>query len=455
MTRRLIRKADAERVTEIVLNCAAVDGDPWFYWDGDRLRLIEVPADCGLSAVEIVRLGERGIHPGADGWEIEEAPANARPPLPPGSGWFTRGIDSYSLDGPNGTIAKAHHDGRSWTWSIAPRHVRTTARDLWEAQERAEDACRAAGLFDAPTVDRAQAIRDALIERLSGSPLPSMSNLLNLLNGSDGRVFATSDEIKAALVSIGAEPDGNRWRLSDGPPPGWAWNVGALVTSLKSSPVDCSSRVIATVGREDDEPGRRAAALMACRRAGLFAMVEQAPTAPDLGTKVDAIHDAAGAPPTGAALVLRQLAMRLRPGEDVHVVDRLCGAFVAELRASLPAPPMPAPRTTDGALTAYLLEHHREAWRPGEDALALAIRLLGDLNDTIADTREEARVADENAKELEAELGKVRAALAREEARRIEAERGRGEALGDLATVRADVLKSAHELAAKMGAPHG
>ena len=337
MKRRLIRKADTERVTEIVLNCAAVNGDPRFYWDGDRLWLIEVPVDCGLSAVEIVRLGERGIHPGADGWEIEEAPAIARPPLPPGFGWFRRGIDSYSLDGPNGTIAKAHHDGRSWTWSILSTFARTTARDLREAQERAEDACRAAGLFDAPT-------------------------------------------------------------------------------------------------------------------------------APDLGAKVDALHDAAGAPPTGAALALYRL-LCADAGEDEHGHHsdeaigstcaaraarraRLCEAFVAELRA---ASPMPAPRTTDGALTAYLLEHHREEWRPGEDALALAIRLLGEASDTIADAREEARVADESAKELEAELARVRAALAKETERRIEAERGRGEALGDLAALRGGL----RGLMARMGAPHG
>ena len=281
-----------------------------------------------------------GIHPGADGWEIEEAPANARPPLPPGSGWFTRGIDSYSLDGPNGTIAKAHHDGRSWTWSILSTFARTTARDLREAQERAEDACRAAGLFDAPT-------------------------------------------------------------------------------------------------------------------------------APDLGAKVDALHDAAGAPPTGAALALYRL-LCADAGEDEHGHHsdeaigstcaaraarraRLCEAFVAELRA---ASPMPAPRTTDGALTAYLLEHHREAWRPGEDALALAIRLLGDrtaLEGERAAYAAEATAADENAKELGAELVRVRAALAKETERRIEAERGRGEALGDLAALRGGL----RGLMAKMGAPHG
>ena len=369
-------------------------------------------------------------------------------------------------------------------------------------------------------------------------------------------------------MSIGAEPDGNRWRLSDGPPPGWAWNVGALVTSLKSSPVDNLCQVIATVPNEEDSPAARDAALMACRRAGLFAMVEQAPTAkhplgpdltgeieftpdedpsyvvkvrarsdsgaksvllsvsddeddkarvyitaddaeriagaarrilrrpdaptaPDLGAKVDAIHDAAGAPPTGAAAMLYRL-FCYHAGEDEHgpiISDpmtgnigraetrrRLCEAFVAELRASLPASPMPAPRTTDGALTAYLLEHYREAWRPGEDALALAIRLLGaaktaaGLADGTAalhasrmreveaerdEARKEAEAADENAKELAAELTRLRAALARETERRIEAERGRGEALGDLATVRNDVLKTAADLAAKMGAPHG
>ncbi len=40
---------------------------------------------------------------------------------------------------------------------------------------------------------------------------------------------------------------------------------------------------------------------------------------------------------------------------------------------------MPSPRTTDGALTAYLMEHHRDAWRPGDDALATTTRLLGEL----------------------------------------------------------------------------
>ena len=319
--RRLIRKADTERVTEIVLNCAAVNGDPRFYWDGDRLWLIEVPVDCGLSAVEIVRLGERGIHPGADGWEIEEAPAIAPRPLPPGFGWFQRGVDSYSLDGPNGTIAKAHHDGRSWTWSILSTFVRTTARDLREAQERTEDTCRAAGLFDAPA-------------------------------------------------------------------------------------------------------------------------------APDLGAKVDAIHDAAGAPLRALVFAIRNDA----PAVDLEARIAAWGeSLKSELRASLPAPPMPSLRTTDGALTAYLLEHHREEWRPGEDALALAIRLLGEASDAIADTREEARVADESAKELEAELARVRAALAKETERRVEAERGRGEALGDLAALRGGL----RGLMAKMGAPHG
>ena len=346
MTRRAIRRDEEQAIREQVVGVfeGAPDGLLWTEGPNGRLYMIEVVkrdgTRRGLNAREITWLAAVGIHPGADGWEIEEAPANARPPLPPGSGWFTRGIDSYSLDGPNGTIAKAHHDGRSWTWSILSTFARTTARDLREAQERAEDACRAAGLFDAPT-------------------------------------------------------------------------------------------------------------------------------APDLGAKVDALHDAAGAPPTGAALALYRL-LCADAGEDEHGHHsdeaigstcaaraarraRLCEAFVAELRA---ASPMPAPRTTDGALTAYLLEHHREAWRPGEDALALAIRLLGDrtaLEGERAAYAAEATAADENAKELGAELVRVRAALAKETERRIEAERGRGEALGDLAALRGGL----RGLMAKMGAPHG
>ena len=346
MTRRAIRRDEEQAIREQVVGVfeGAPDGLLWTEGPNGRLYMIEVVkrdgTRRGLNAREITWLAAVGIHPGADGWEIEEAPDIARPPLLPGFGWFQRGIDSYSLDGPNGTIAKAHHDGRSWTWSILSTFARTTARDLREAQERAEDACRAAGLFDAPT-------------------------------------------------------------------------------------------------------------------------------APDLGAKVDALHDAAGAPPTGAALALYRL-LCADAGEDEHGHHsdeaigstcaaraarraRLCEAFVAELRA---ASPMPAPRTTDGALTAYLLEHHREAWRPGEDALALAIRLLGDrtaLEGERAAYAAEATAADENAKELGAELVRVRAALAKETERRIEAERGRGEALGDLAALRGGL----RGLMARMGAPHG
>lgn len=286
-----------------------------------------------------------GIHPGADGWEIEEAPAIARPPLLPGFGWYEHGIESYGLDEAteNGrTIARVRRNpqGTGWLWALERSGAAwTLAESLPEAKNCAEDTCRAAGLFDAPT-------------------------------------------------------------------------------------------------------------------------------APYLGAKVDAIHAAAGTPPTGAARALLRLALRLlgraETGEyivgdpqlypaELAPLSRLCEAFVAELRASLPAPPMPTPRTTDGALTAYLLEHHRDAWRPGEDALALAIRLLGEASDTIADAREEAQVADENAKELEAELARVRAALAKETERRVEAERGRGEALGDLAALRGGL----RGLMARMGAPHG
>ena len=416
--RRLIRKADTERVTEIVLNCAAVNGDPRFYWDGDRLRLIEVPVDCGLSAVEIVRLGERGIHPGADGWEIEEAPAIARPPLPPGFGWYEHGHESYGLDvaAVNGsTIAKVRRcaNGNGWSWMCeTPGGGWQWADSLPAAKNYAEDACRAAGLFDAPTVEQDHA------SEIEFTPEDDPGYVV--------RVRARSDSgVKSVLLCVTNDDDEK-------------------------------ARVYITAGDAE----RIASSVRRILRR------PPAPTAPDLGAKVDAIHAAAGTPPTGAARALLRLALRLlgraETGEyivgdpqlypaELAPLSRLCEAFVAELRASLPAPPMPSPRTTDGALTAYLLEHHRDAWRPGEDALALAIRLLGEASDTIADAREEARVADESAKELEAELARVRAALAKETERRVEAERGRGEALGDLAALRGGL----RGLMARMGAPHG
>lgn len=393
--RRLIRKADEARVLESLRACAAVKGEPHLYWGEGAIHLIEIPENCGLSATEIVALAAVGIHAGADGWEIEEAPANARSPLPPAFGWYQRGVDSYSLDGPDGKpIATARKDlsGHGWIWALTGAALGRPAITLLGAKDAAEDACRDAGLFGAPT-------------------------------------------------------------------------------------------------------------------------------APDLGAKVDALHDAAGAPPTGAArtlmtLLLRATSLGEMPGtqptlaERLDAMGRLCGAFVAELRASLPAPPMPAPRTTDGALplreckgdgrlTEYLIAQYPEAWPSNLSAVDFAIRLLGTqshaidmVGESLKEAREEARVTDESNAELAAELGKVRgelhaarhhvegakrreaeveaeslvvarerdearATLALEEARRIEAERGRGEALGDLATVRNDVLKTAADLAAKMGAPHG
>ena len=271
------------------------------------------------------------------------------------------------------------------------------------------------------------------------------------------------------------------------------------------------------------------AAILACRRAGMFAPTEQAAKAsePDPGDectgclRVVGAHELRdggcrycncpafraaeepasttdagvkpphpreledvrpGVDPLSPALALRRLAMRLQPGESVDVIDRLCNDFVTALRASLPAPPMPLPRgcgcaetiaalrlesegndaallaatternayraeaealreraarTTDGALTAYLVEHHSDAWRPGEDALALTIRLLGELT------------ADRNAFAAEARTANVTADRLATTAATLRRERD--DAQADLATLR----KGVSELAAKMGAPHG
>lgn len=406
MTRREIRRDEETSIrawAAMAIEASSVEV-VGFYWNRlGSLRSIAVrsgpESERDITQHEIAALAAVGIHPGADGWEIEEAPAvkvgdlfrsrksgetwtverwlttdalwaircadggtlymtesdlldpaqwareapaNARTALPPGFGWYEHGHESYGLDrrrpGGEETIAKAHHDGYSWTWSILSTFARTTARDLREAQERAEDACRAAGLFDA------------------------------------------------------------------------------------------------------------------------------AP-APDLGAKVAAIHDAmAGAPLRALVFAIRNDALPV----DLEARLAVWGeSLKSELRASLPAP-----RTTDGALTAYLLEHYRDAWRPGEDALALAIRLLGTqrhaidmVGESLKEAREEARVTDESNAELAAELGKVRGELhaARhhvEGAKRREAEveaeavvvaRERDEARTDLATLRQGIA----DLAAKMGAPHG
>lgn len=225
-------------------------------------------------------------------------------------------------------------------------------------------------------VDREQAIRDALIERLTCSPLPTMDDLLNLLNGSGGRPMATSQEITDALASIGAVRDGDRWRLSDGPPHGWEWREGnddALYlvppgwTNLRADYIaslapsgeawrvcerDMDGRELA-IGDGETAHECKAAALLARRRAGLFAPPVAAPRMADIpADDLDSIvpggaqgvvvararrEAAAASPVQGPAVTLRgilDVVMGERTPFDGDALDGLCARFFDELDAA-------------------------------------------------------------------------------------------------------------------------
>ena len=94
MTRRAIREEGSTVVRRTIAKAIGVEpGRVHFSWEGGAgVRWISIAAaedddaPRGLCAPEIVALAAVGIHPGADGWEIEEAPAIAPRPLPPGFG---------------------------------------------------------------------------------------------------------------------------------------------------------------------------------------------------------------------------------------------------------------------------------------------------------------------------------------------------------------------------------
>lgn len=167
----------------------------------------------------------------------------------------------------------------------------------------------------APEGDRAQRVRDALLLALASNPV-SVNALGDAAErGALGAVDV--EELLRALWSIGAvSMDGPvaRWCLSDGPPDGFEWRLGAGGDYTLLYPVECergSAGFIAaaypngswSVRRVDiviargyaspaDLPSAQAAALAAARRAGLFAP-RPSPAAEPCGK-----HDAA----TGSAI---------------------------------------------------------------------------------------------------------------------------------------------------------
>lgn len=397
--RRAITRADEDEVRARVAR-AGLGYTPSVAWSNDVLRIAQWRADDLVPPGLINGLVSVGIHRGRDGWEIE-----ARRPLPkPWRWWESRSADLTfqflaKIDTLRGCIAQAWPD-EALIYRVPGAHgilAKWPATSIEAARERAEDECWARGLL--------------VVEDAQQGP-----------GVVDGEVQHTI----ACEVAGGDACD-----CADAPP----------------------------------HPRELEGARL-------------------------------GVDPLSPALALRRLAMRLQPGESVDVIDRLCNDFVTALRASLPAPPMPLPRsaaacsdcaalnaeclrlaeqvaalrlesegndaallvatternayraeaealreraarTTDGALTAYLVEHHSDAWRPGEDALALTIRLLGELT------------ADRNAFAAEARTANVTADRLATTAATLRRERD--DAQADLATLR----KGVSELAAKMGAPHG
>lgn len=139
--------------------------------------------------------------------------------------------------------------------------------------------------------DRAQRIRDALIEGLSRGPHET-AHLRGALSAMALGPITTT-ELRAHLASIGAVEQDGRWRLSDGPPPGWGWRSGGGGDYTLLYPVECERGSIGwiaaaypngawramrgddVIARGDatptDLPSAQSAALLAARRAGLFA----------------------------------------------------------------------------------------------------------------------------------------------------------------------------------------
>ena len=394
---------------------------------------------------------------GPDGWEIEDArPVAVRRKLPAPWAWWSCDAPRFAHLSQTGKLDDCV--AQAWPNEAIIYHKgyrkgidsRFDAASLEAARERAEDECWARGLFgvsDAPPVDREQAIRDALIERLTCSPLPTDVGLLNLLNGGGGRPMATSQEITDALVSIGAVRDGGSWRLSDGPPPGWEWRqhtsgtwylarvgvanyvaasiAGVDPLSWEATDAGMFGKVYAKGGCADVAEGQ-AAALLACRKAGLFAPSEPAIADPPQWSEatIGGVKIPRNAPADPAARMLARL-FALARGEDEHgtiapspgetaaqraaQIGRLCDAFVAELRA----PRREDQRGGSAVLVDYLTEHHRDTWHAGETAAAFAVRLLRSADDTIETLRREAEGADAArsivAKERDAALDEVRA----------------------------------------------
>ena len=192
-----------------------------------------------------------------------------------------------------------------------------------------------AEFFPAPPVDRAQAIRDALIAALSDGWRDEQDLRRAVINspGWDGPAPAN---IGAALASIGAVYSVHSWRLSDGLPPGWEWfrihayrevltqgEGKGLIAAVNYSPArdiawedgytdQCTARTVASVA------DGKAAAIAYARRAGLFApphvMVEKPADPQPVAAPAVAVPTVATAP---ASHPTSQLPLTLA----VHPVD--------------------------------------------------------------------------------------------------------------------------------------
>lgn len=258
-----------------------------------------------------------GIFPGASGWEIETRRALPEPwawrPYEMGSEFLARRnsfSDVVAVAKPNGAeVWKSEEDTGETT--------KIPAASLAEARERAEDECWSRGLFGvvedappakpvaAPPVDMAQAIRDALLASLADGNRASMPALLSDAVTATGDESLTSADVLAGLGAIGAVTACSAWRLSDGPPPGWEWAtdgrywlrpIGSTDTrdSIALVGRDCSWKLRAgdtanAVSFASSIGVAQAAALLACRRAGLFAPPV---TAEPTDTHRDPAHEA-------------------------------------------------------------------------------------------------------------------------------------------------------------------
>ena len=514
MGRRPITRADEGEVRRRVEQCGGAS---------DRLRLIDqrggivlavdrpgerwfIPADQGEAA----RLATVGIFPGPDGWVIEVAPpVDARRKLPAPWRWF-EDVGSMKL-------AKSQADVDDVDW-IAGAYERAflvydgtklvcedKATSLADARERAEDECWARGLFgvsNAPPVastpvDRTQAIRDALIDALAEGWSDETDLRAALLNRDIGSIM--SETLWRALASIGAVKDGHRWRLSDGPPPGWEWRrQGDLAWYL--APVGHPNPRAGYIGYVP--PGERAwhafgpgidgcelaqgegasgdeckaAALHACRRAGLFAAVEQATEDPafptDAGVARDPLPLSEPSADPAARMLLRMFSVATGIGIDgtreghpdttptqrIQQVGRLCDSFVAEMRAGR----REDQRIGSAVLVDYLTEHHADTWRANESAATFAVRLLRSADDTIdamtaeLDRTKVERVSADRERD-EAIVARTRAQGERHDARaerdRFErlhaaAEATAGEIEGELDVARAKLARALDDAAA-------